>query len=1238
MLAVNDSHPVNPSKQFNQALHAPGHDATVNQAHATRAKRDVAQTSPIPSERFPSVERATRADTTLQKNVNRWLALGDAGPGNIVPLDASIGPALKLYLDALNDPKVQNWFQRQGLKPDTVRVFNDSVVGTVKRDGKDVIKRFSLTDASGWWAVGVKVRAAQAILSPRNLGIPITQSAPQAPLPASIILDFYGVQAPRNEVAARQLGGDLQKKGWPAITTAQRSQWQEQYIQASQASSDRDTRAHLHKHLRLQLDQASPGASLGLEKQVIDIERGAALDLRSAQPRMEFIGLLRSPPFQAFLEKSGSSADVDHFRISGRALECRDSSGQWTSLQTPFDDEVRNNPTFDNVSMKTALDNVFDSSKLTGNALYASRTYDVRQALDFYSGGTPRTHPEICAALGWLNSSVAPVPQGKDYAVLTPYAEAPGALSAQDLAVLMQCSAGISDLLTRAAAGTDNWNTLTDDPDNKLEVFFDSPDIVANAQTWAETLKLYEVADGAVLSGAMRHQLAATAIKLSLGIKASSRPGDVAGYEIYQAANVGRSMQAVRSDIEAHLINKGVSAASVPLVAHLLLAQAASEMLIKADASIPADAPKVLAQRPEDINIGSPAWMELCLGCAIADSLSGPGASRMMNSSELMALTRLEPQDTAQRELFKSLRMKPLLHWAVMEGVIPRALDGQYSTQASTTAVNEFSAQQAEIRQAFAKLTVEPPTLTNLLIKQLALLFPEMTENEIRDLKLPRVYRASQRHLPQSVPLTQVLLEQQDEPNLFVAINNFMNDLKMGKPEFRFPHPRVSEAVFKERIKALPNIATLVAPAIDSYVAHVRAAHTVTLTLMISQLPYEDRKALEDGKVEFFKLRKETGQTVELDSLSNAAVAKSTGTYGTLMRYETPGVEPGYAYYEVFPRSMKMIKRTDLPKTLSLGGTIETEVSPVATLSARTKRYRRAKPDNFDFDAYSSGREARPGVTSNVIIERAAPSLASKAVLGEQASGDTVPRAFKSKKVADIVKRLLDSNFDDRRTELTAHANRLTEYQVRRAWPFGANDALSPSNARLVLCLIPFVGAVVDLAEGNVAAGLKGLSIDFASFVVTGGLGTANKFYNGLKVIHPFGGVGFSIKGFQGAPALLRGLFNPLDGVVDVFRSGPWVVGGAQVAVKAELKFIRSATAFERSRWCLGVYENIGPSAAASAKAEHKWGTCRGTMLYATHKNNDWYAIDPDTQKATGVPLTGFVPQPQSIEAQARQA
>lgn len=1234
MLTLNRN---NPSSHLNAWAHpAPASQRDLAPS-AVRVKRAVEPTDFSSTDNFPSVDRATQADATLQKNVTRWMAL-DELVGYIIPPNASIEPALKQYTEALNDPKVKDWFNALGFKPGSVRVFNDSVTGTVVQDGKDVIKRFSLTDGSGWWAVGAKVRAAQALLSPSNFGVPIVDLTSQAPLPVHVILDFYGLQVPRNRNEIRRMGGELKKKGWPPITEQQRSQWREQYIQASHVSADKDVRTRLYKHVHEQLEQNPAGASRGLQNQAIDVDQGSALDQSCVQPRKEFLEVLRSPTFQAFLEKIGSSAAEDDFRIHGRELHCRDAAGQWTSLQAQFDDEVANNSTPENLNMKTVLDQLFDSCKLTGNALYASCSYDVRQALDFYSGTTPRTTPEINAALGWLNSSVAPAPLAGDYAALKPYGEVPGALSTQDLATLAQSSVGIIDLLAGAASTPDNWNLLSDDPDEKLANFFDSPAIVAKAQEWAKTLQLAEVAGGAPLPRATRHQLVATAIKLSLRVDLPGIPGEVAGYEIYQPGNSGRSIQDVRGDIEAHLVSKGVDATSAPLVAHLFLAQSAPEMLVRADRSVPADAPKVLRQRPEDIKIGSAAWIELRLGCAMADSFAGAGGSRMLNSSEIMALTRLQPQDVEQNNLVRSLRMRPLLDWAIMEGVIPRASDGKYSPQVCKLAADAYSQQQTEIRHAFANLMEDPPTLTSLLIKELVQLFPEMTEDEIRNFKLRRVYNPLQHHLPQEVPLTEVLLAQQDKLGILGTINRFFRDTSTGQPQFSFYHPQVSSEVFAQRIKALPDISSLVAPAIDRYVADVRAAYAVTLKLMISQLPPADRKALENGKVEFFQLRTETGDTIAEDSLPDSNVRKHTGTHGTLMRYETPGVAPGYAYYEVFPSLMTMIKRTDLPRTLTLGGTTETEASPVSKLLVKHKRYSRGKPENFDFEAYGNGTEPRAGVTSSVIIGRAAPSLASKAVLGEEDSSEPNPRAFKSKKIADIVDSLLSISFDERREKLTAHANRVTEYQARRAWPFGAQDTLSPSNLRMVLSMIPFVGAIADLAEGEIAAGIKGLLIDFTSFAITGGLGAVNKFYKGFKTVLPFGGKAFTINGLRGTPALLRGLFNPLDGVVDVFKSGPQIFGAVRVAAKTKLKFVRGATAFERSRWCLGVYENLNPSHDTTKKAEHQFGSCLGETLYAVKIDNKWYGIDPRTQKPTGVPLTDFVAAQETEEPEAGEA
>lgn len=1203
----------------------------------TQATQDIAFLSPPTVVRtphpFPSVESAKKGDAALQEQLSQWLLSGEE-PDSAIPPKASISPFLKLYTDALQTPEIQAWFKTHGLDPSTVRVYSDCVTGTAKQNGQEVVKRFSLTDGSGWWAISAQLHAAHKLLASHGEGLPAVANAKGGFLPLHLVLKFYGVPAPANERAAPALARQLDADGWPQMTRHNRAQSLEQYTQQTTQSSDVLARVKLADTLNGHLQATAPGAVLKLDNQPFVVEIGSSLEQRSSGPRKAFLKLLRSDLFRAFLNKSHVSAAETDFRISAGDLQVHSAKEGWVSLQDRFDYEFATPPLPDHGKIEREFIELVKHSQQSGNALYSARAYDVRQALDFYSKGSPRTVAQVNLALTWLKARVAPAPLAGDYAGLTPYDGTPGTLSAEDLVTLKESSQGLSGLLRAAWQTPDSGNLHDNNFDSKLAQFFDSPLIVAQTQAWAEALKLHEVADGQPLSRAVRHQLAATALKLSAGFEVPGKPGVVAGYNLYQPSNIGRTLKELRGDVEKHLKGLGVDAAIGAPMAYLLMAQAAPEMLVKAGTTYAPDAPQLLRQDPDQIRVGSAVWMELRLGCAIAETLSGVGSSRMMHSEQLLALGRLQPQDPDQELLLKSLGMKPLMDWAVMEGVMTEPADGRFTPQHYAAAAEAFTHQQDAARTALTALTTEPPTLTSVLLKQLALLFPEMTEDELSAFKLTRVYDSRQNHLPQTTPLTQVLLAQQEGLKGLAAANDFFKKVHAGEVKFKFNHPRISQAAFDERIQGLPEIAALIPAEIDRHIAAQQTAQATMIKLMIAQLPANERQALETGKIDFFRLRKATGQTADEERGEDSRIRAATGTHGTVIRYEVPGTPPDIGYYEVFPESMRMIKRTDLPPLLNEGGLrrqgalLNGQSGPV---------YKKEITEKFDFEAYRTGEEPRVGAHSDVIIERVRPSLRASVPATASVTSSATPGGFTSQKVADITRGIQANSFDDQRAALTAHANRPTEHQIRQAWPFGENDVISPGNIKAVLSLIPFVGAITDLAEGKFASGFRGLAIDFASYAVTGGLAALSKFVKGVKVVLPFSGRAFSVKGLGGAPAILRGLFNPLDGVISVFKASPKILSAAKAWCRGAVKgSYLPTTAFEKGRWCLGAYDTFNGLSSEFAYPGKKWGTYKGDEFFAVQKNSVWYAVNPQTEKPEGVPLTGFVPHATATEPTRR--
>ena len=1210
------------------------------QDHSSRTTRDTANQSTdqrSPRRRFPSGSAATAADVTLQNNVVHWLNTGIA-KDELIPPNASIAPFLEMYKEAIQAPTVQAWFKAKGLKLSTVRVFSDSVVGVVVRDGKETFQRFTISDGSGWWEVSATVRALHSLLSPNDLGIPAAPGPTQGPVPRDVVLDFYGVKPPLNERAAPQLGKQL-SDGWPEISPAKRAQWEKQFKHVQQQKADSALRERLPGQLQALIKGSEEGKELALDEQVVVVEPDASLDQSSKALRRQFVAFLASAPFQEFLQNSGVEHDGKQYRLSEGELEVLMPNGVWLSLQDAFDihvEQVSGQGSESEQASARKLNEDFDllvsESAKTGNALYNTRRYDARQVLAFYAPDVPRTVGQIRAAMGWFNAQLAPPPLAGDYAGMTPYAPVEGALSASSLETLKGTSASVMALF-KAFPGERPGDQPLSDPDRQLALFFDSPQAVAKADEIAKTLQLYGVAEGQALSRAERHQLLATALKLSVDSPVPGIQGQVAGYALYQPGNLGRSLKEVRGDVEKHLESKGVDAALSQLVAHLFLAQSAPEMLVKADPRVPADAAQVFNQDPQLITVGSTGWLELRQGCAIADTLSGAGSSRLMNLTQIMALSRLEASGEQQEILLKNLAAKPLLDWGVMAGIFPATSDGQYSPGDYRAAAQAFTERENQTRDAFATLTREPPTQASLLVKQLATLFPEMTEQEIRTFKLeldtdvkyePRQHA----HLETRHPLlTDVILTNQVEGDPLLAADRWLN----GEKKYKFIHPTISQATFEERIKRLPKIKPLVAQAVDQYIADTRTAQATALKLMIAQLPLQDRRALELGKIEFFTVRKETGESLDADQGEGSNVAKNMGARGLLLRYETDAVTPRFGYYEVFPGSGQMVKRTDLPYKLPLGGKTTTEQEAFGPFAYVRKPFQRGTEQPFDFDAYSTGSLARDGTKSVVIVEKSATELPPMAEIPSR----QVPNTFASSKTAQIVEACLAHSFDEKREALLEYANQPTKLHSRRTYPFTSGNVFTAENARMMLSLIPFVGAISDIAQGNVGAGLKGLLIDFASFSVTGGLAGARRFLSGLKTLIPFSGKAFSMSGLKGAGAFFRSLFNPLDGVVDVLKAGPKAVTASRKILMGEVARVgpglyMPTTAFEKCRWAMGVkntaFTQVAPSAGQWPGS--RFGTSQNRELYAIQKNGQWYAISPTTCRPEGAPLAQFTPQP----------
>lgn len=164
--------------------------------------------------------------------------------------------------------------------------------------------------------------------------------------------------------------------------------------------------------------------------------------------------------------------------------------------------------------------------------------------------------------------------------------------------------------------------------DKILERILDQPLALEWGKAAARSLYFQGTSGTYDLSTLEAKQWELTAVLLQIDPEMPRRPGNVAGYDIYQPANSGRTMASVRAEIETQLAqNTLLDPKTVPLAAHLLLASSAPEFLVR--------------DIPSTMRIGSVEWADFRLGVTFAERQGGPGCSRRMSYTEIMGLSRL---------------------------------------------------------------------------------------------------------------------------------------------------------------------------------------------------------------------------------------------------------------------------------------------------------------------------------------------------------------------------------------------------------------------------------------------------------------------------------------------------------------------------------------------------------------------------------------------------------------------
>lgn len=1172
------------------------------------------------------------ADATLAERLSSAMTNGHSMVQ--VPAGSTLSPALTVYQQLLNQPCVQDWIKSTGLETTSLTVHKDFIQGYVKRDGVYTAVKFTTSDDSGWWQASVKLRGIRELLDPADQGLSYVGDDDHW-MPRDVVMQAFGLQEPDSQQDIDLLISRLRTEGL-SLSADDLSHRAAALDCVRQTIGDLQEREALADQLSLLAADLPDEGPVDWSEQSISLSSDSLLpkDDQAARERLQRFTEL--PQMRELLRQEGADRVDLPFRVSQGKFERLTPVGGWRNL-THYVEGVE--------PLKREFSALVDVSAPLGNALYSTPRYDMRQLVDFKGLGSPRTAGETRNIIQWLRTALPPAPSLGDYAGLMGLEWAPGQLTEGDKSTLGSLArtrlAGAQSRGFIVLSGKTPQELRTDTAKH-LDNLLNSPNALDFGEQLGRAVNWYGAAHGGPgLSKEVRQQLVIAAIKLHVDPDMPGKPGEVAGYEIYQPANMGRSLDAVRADIEKHLHEKkGVDPKMAVLAAHVCLGQAAPEFLVR--------------DVPEAVHIGTPAWMELRLGCAMADS-HAPGTSRAMNEEQVTTLTTLSPASQAQQTLMQLQGLKIMADWGVLNGVICERSDGEYSQHDIQSASQAFFKQRVEASAAFTKAAAPLPTRESLAIKELLRAFPGATANELKTMTVQIADAQTRRGMAVSEPRTRSIIETYMTGDLIPGKWALTRDVPetegqpASTPLKQYQTPQASVQKREEldaRIRRLPALDSLLVSAVNDHYKKLKEAYATKLKLMIAELPLFDRQILELGDVELFTLRGETGETVARETDENRAVARAR--QGTLLRAEH---ESKVCYYEIFA-SGKIIRRDDLPEAPDLNGVIKREKFPYPNGSVYLP-VRRGTRVPIDFAAYSSGSAPRPNVVSTkVIIEPLGTRIVGRPLLEGRTLATFVPDSYSSTKVANIASKIVEGNFYETKTSLLERAREQLPLEKRR-------EAIARDH-KVLLGLVPFVGAYQEFAAGNIGKGFANLAIDLVGVAIGVG-GQARALIRSAKALapNPLNGiigrlrpsvgpltpkvawtnppVAFSDRAFDFAKEsvlFVSAGLNPLDGYAAMTKAAtrglikmPQLLASGTVKLGKMTPHLITVEEKLRCYWMVAAGQNADErKVSGEPVVMGRQNSRHGTDMQTVQHRGYWYAIDSRNGKPFGTPLADAGP------------
>ncbi|WP_443691650.1 hypothetical protein [Pseudomonas sp.] len=845
--------------------------------------------------------------------------------------------------------------------------------------------------------------------------------------------------------------------------------------------------------------------------------------------------------------------------------------------------------------LRDALKALFDTADQLGGALYGDGTVQPFQLLKRYGLTPPTNQVESRVCIDALQATQEAVLRIITRETVDIGENIDGALVIETLKHFMSGSAA-------------PWV-------DQLGGTFLRSSLIADIRAYPMTTfaKIVESAEGQRLAhsllvalgwyGAHAHQRTSPAIVAKLVHHALARALDPAsnllGYEFESPENAGKSYSALRDDIEKHYQQHGIAAydKTAVLVSFLLRAHYPVDFQIEGS-------PPELGYR------WSSAWVHFQHGINLAHAIE-PGSALTMNYQQLStyASTLLGTATPEQELLISATLTPPAIQWATAHTVIQPTEDGGYSTEQRNTAMAQFTDHEETLENAIQQLKQPAPQRLDMTRKTLAewnlppetefISFPE-TDLDMTLQANRRRYSVDYRNFYPNGPASYSALD-------LLASGRLKGDNPAWIPPYLYElgafHPQFL------RYKGLPDIPTAFEADFGSWLKSTKAAYEHIIMALISDLPKQERDAIEQGHVQLYGLRKPTANIALDDDDRNFLPLMAR--YGFIIHATHEGREN---VHEVLPYAGFIRRRDDLA------------LAPISNaIKLRNSAFmRRGTLLPFDLNAHATGAAPLLNTTSTAVVHFLHGYLPAQHTTA-------LAETWRPLRAAQIGRDVAQGYLFESESKLREAARGVTLFD-------GSVDAV----AFLKDYVIPIWGPLEDLVSGIKSGDLR--------TIIMATIGLA---FDVLSLIAPLAKVGsltfrfvrnaatFGLRANLPRLAPLAGNYlvtavtaiNPLDGVFTLFTSGTHVVlklnhagtrllrvGVKQLrdrltTVRHGNKGLRLVTDEQQAAWTLS------DSRYRVRKVNQHQNVLTYHDLRSSAKGSTPYLVDPMTRQPYGAPL-----------------